>query len=306
MKISGFTDEVSSKLDIQIGLLHDLNRRFMCPRGVNGKNIADYTAEEFEREVKPVLVQNGISFSSIGSPIGKVAIDDEDGYRKQLAQLKELVKIAQSVGCKYIRIFSFFVKPDCDYEQAFPIVVGKLRGFLEVVRGSGVKLIHENEKHIFGDVPERVAALYEAIDDPDFQLCYDASNFIQCGCDPWKAYLAQRDRTVYYHMKDCTDGVEVPLGSGQGHIRDILFDLAKRGYDGFLTLEPHTFKYALMKIPVYLLPPVGKLKTLRRVYKQIDAHMGVAAFKAVGRREVYVKQHENLVKILDDAGVKYE
>ena len=111
-----------------------------------------------------------------------------------------------------------------------------------------------------GDVPERVAALYEAIDDPDFQLCYDASNFIQCGCDSWKAYLAQRDRTGYYHMKDCTDGVEVPLGSGQGHIRDILFDLAKRGYDGFLTLEPHTFKYALMKIPVYLLPPVGKLK----------------------------------------------
>ena len=306
MKISGFTDEVSSKLDVQIGVLHELNRHFMCPRGINGKNISEYTAEEFARDVKPVLDREGIKISSIGSPIGKVAIDDEDGYARQLAQLKELVKIAQMTGCGYIRIFSFFVKPDCDYSAMLPVVVGKLRGFLDVVRGSGVKLLHENEKHIFADVPERVAAVYEEINDPDFVLCYDASNFIQCGCDPWQAYLAQRDRTVYYHLKDCTDGVEVPLGTGQGHIREILFDLTARGYDGFLTLEPHTFKYALMKIPVYLLPPAGKLKTLRRVYRQIDKEMGVSAFKSVSRKDVYLKQHENIVKILEEAGAKYE
>ena len=63
MKISGFTDEVSSKLDVQIGVLHELNRHFMCPRGINGKNISEYTAEEFARDVKPVLDREGINNS---------------------------------------------------------------------------------------------------------------------------------------------------------------------------------------------------------------------------------------------------
>lgn len=306
MKISGFTDEVSSSLDEQIAVLHGLGRHYMCPRGINGKNISDYTAQEFESEIKPVLQREKISFSSIGSPIGKIGLYDDKAYARQCEQLAELVKIARSMGCGYIRIFSFFVEPDGNYDEYFPVAVKKLKGFLDIAKGSGVKLMHENEKRIFGDVPERVKALYDAIGDPDFVLCYDASNYIQCGCDPWKAYEALRDYTVYYHMKDCTEGVEVPLGTGQGRIKDIIGDLAARGYDGFLTLEPHTFKYALLKIPVYLLPPVGKIAKLRRIYRQVDAHMGVGAFQRVGRKEVYIRQHDNLVAMLKEAGVSYE
>ena len=46
--ISGFYDEISSALITQIAVLHELGETYMCPRNVDGKNIADYTFEEFK------------------------------------------------------------------------------------------------------------------------------------------------------------------------------------------------------------------------------------------------------------------
>ena len=87
----------------------------MCPRVVDGKNIADYTAEEFAANIKPRLDAAGIKFSSIGSPIGKIGLYDDAAYEAQLAKLEELVKICKLMDCKYIRMFSFRVKQGGDY-----------------------------------------------------------------------------------------------------------------------------------------------------------------------------------------------
>ena len=84
--ISGFYDEISSALSTQIAILHELGETYMCPRNVDGKNIADYTFEEFKEKIFPVLKKEGVKFSSIGSPIGKVGIDDEEGFEKQKKQ----------------------------------------------------------------------------------------------------------------------------------------------------------------------------------------------------------------------------
>ncbi|MDE7373639.1 MAG: hypothetical protein K2N18_06215 [Clostridia bacterium] len=105
--ISGFYDEINSNLSTQIATIKELGESYLCPRNLDGKNIADFTFEEFKENVYPVLSKEGIKFSSIGSPIGKVGIDDEEGFAKQKKQLAELVKIAQLMECKYIRIFSF-------------------------------------------------------------------------------------------------------------------------------------------------------------------------------------------------------
>ena len=168
--ISGFYDEISSNLNTQIAEIKELGESYLCPRSINGKNIADYTAEEFKRDIKPILDENGIKFSSIGSPIGKVSIDDDAEFEKQKAQLKELVEIARMMDCKYIRAFSFFYG-DKDPESCFDTVLAKTKQFVEIVKGSGVKFMHENEKKIYGDVPERVMKLYNAINDEDFVLC---------------------------------------------------------------------------------------------------------------------------------------
>ena len=78
IKISGFYDEVSSNLDEQIKLIKEFGESYLCPRVVDGKNIANYTAQEFQSVIKPRLDNAGIKFSSIGSPIGKIGLYDDE------------------------------------------------------------------------------------------------------------------------------------------------------------------------------------------------------------------------------------
>ena len=44
--ISGFSDEISSDIDVQFTALNKMGIKFFEPRGVNGKNISSLTDEE--------------------------------------------------------------------------------------------------------------------------------------------------------------------------------------------------------------------------------------------------------------------
>lgn len=306
--ISGFYDEISSDLQTQIDVVKELSEGYMCPRSINGKNISAYSVEEFERDIKPLLDNSGIRFSSIGSPIGKIGLYDDEAFESQKKKLANLIKIAQLMDCKYIRVFSFFVNKKGDYSEYFPVVVKKLKEFIKIAEGSGVVLLHENEKKIYGDTPERCLQLAKELFCDSFKLAFDSSNYIQCKCEPYAAYEMLKDYTVYYHVKDCSpEGVEVPLGMGDGRYPEILADLVKRGYEGFITMEPHTLKYALTKrlfffLPIaYLIPPI---RYYRRVFKRIDKNLGKGRLQSVGRKEIFVVQYTALKKMLADIEAK--
>ena len=303
--ISGFYDEVSTSLDAQIALVNELGEQYICPRIVDGKNIADYTVEEFAEKIKPRLDKYGIKFSSIGSPIGKIDISDQVAYEKQLKQLEELVKICALMDCKYIRMFSFFMPKDCDPAKYRDAVIEKLKGYLKVVEGTDVVLLHENEKEIYGDVYERCLDLYHTINHPQFKLIYDASNYIQVGCNPNEAYDAVKDYVVYYHMKDCDAAtkVEVPLGLGDTYYGAIFADLEARGFEGFMTLEPHTAKYAIGRRIFGFLPFLKFVKPdFYKGFKLIDKKLGYSLFKKVTLKDVFVLQYNNLKNFLQKAG----
>ena len=300
VRISGFYDEVSSDLETQLKLMKKLGESYICPRGVNGRNISSYTAAEFERDIKPVLDSYGAKFSSIGSPIGKIGLYDDEAYERQKKQLEELIGICKLMDCRYIRMFSFHVDPKGDYSEYRPVVMKKLKGFAEVAAGSGVTLLHENEKKIYGDISSRCLEIYEELGGDGFELAFDASNYIQCDVDPKAAFDALKDYVVYYHVKDCSPyKVEVPVGLGEGHYDYIVGELKRRGYEGFMTLEPHTFKYALLKPIVNFIPFAGlAMKNYFKAFRLIDKKMNRSYFACASRKEVFLWQHANLTKLL--------
>lgn len=308
-KISGFYDEASFDLDEQINIIKVLGEEYLCPRKIGKKAITELTFEEFKESIYPKLKENNIKFSSIGSSLGKININDEQGYQKQLLQLQELIRICKLMDCKYIRIFSFFGAID-EPEKYFEQVVAKLKGFLDIAKGSGVILLHENEKKVYGDIPERVLSLYNALKDDGLQLVYDASNFIQCDTDPLQAYNQLKEYVVYYHIKDCDkrSKIEVPVGLGDGAYSEIFDDLAKRNYTGFMTLEPHTAKYALLKIPVYLISWIGggKIKKIAQTFRNIDTYLGKSSFQKVSRRDVFLAQYYGLVNLISEVNKNEE
>lgn len=241
INISGFSDEISDNLDEQLAKVKSLGMNYISLRGIDGRNISDYSLEEFTQKVLPRLNNANIKVSSIGSPIGKVFIDDNEGFTKQLKQLETICKIANVLDCKYIRIFSFFIKKGEDYDNYEIQVIDKIKLFADIAEKYNVILLHENEKDIFGDIARRCKTIFDKVGSKYFQGIFDFANFVQCDEDTKVAYELLKENILYYHIKDASYAVSynVLCGTGDGNIATILKDVIQNGYTGFMTLEPH-------------------------------------------------------------------
>lgn len=268
-KISGFCDEASSDIVTQFETISRLGVEFYEPRIVNGKNISSLNEEE-TAELCAIMENYGITASSIGSPIGK--IKPEDDFEAHFDLFKNTVRVAKAIGAKYIRMFSFYLPVGEDYDTYTDFVVEKLTRMVKYAEQEGVILLHENEKGIYGNIARRCKVLFEKIQSPNFRAVFDFSNFIECDQETMEAYEMLKPYIEYIHIKDNKKGVGVlPAGMGDGKIEEILRDLYKNGFDGYLSLEPHLFKYAVPEDASELVKsfPEEKQKTYAIAYEAL-------------------------------------
>jgi sugar phosphate isomerase/epimerase len=112
----------------------------------------------------------------------------------------------------------------------------------EIAWDRGLVLAHENEKEIYGDLPQRCADLIASVGSPALRATFDAANFVQCGVAPHtEAYPLIRPYLVYLQVKDAmaATGEVVPAGEGDGQVRETLAALTGSGFEGYVSLEPH-------------------------------------------------------------------
>ena len=247
--ISGFADEIDPQLDVQLKVVKDLGMEYICFRAADGKGVAEYTLDEVKERILPRLNAAGVKVSSLGSPIGKIDIDDDAAYEKQLQQLDTLCQICNLLDCKYIRMFSFWMlnkNPDEWKDE----VLKKLRGFAEIAAKYDVILIHENEKDIYGDTAARCKVILDELASPNFKAAFDFANFVQCGENTLECWELLKEHVVYIHIKDAVAGKNenVVCATGDGQIPEILRKAIREdGYEGFLTLEPHLVLFATLQ-----------------------------------------------------------
>ena len=238
-KFSGFSDEISAAIDVQFQVLNKLGISYFEARGIDGKNISLLSDEEVQ-ELKAKMNRYGIKVSSIGSPIGKVML--EEAFEEHFELFKRVVKIAKDLEAKYIRIFSFFHNGGADWTtEERKEVCERLRKMITYAKENDVVLLHENEKDVYGDTADRCADLMKELYCENFKAVFDLANFVQCGQDTKYSYELLKDYIGYMHIKDACliDGKVVPAGSGDGNVEYVLKQLFDNGYDGFLSLEPH-------------------------------------------------------------------
>ena len=241
--ISGFADEIAPELDKQMTALKKLGIGFAELRGIDGKNVSDYTAEKM-KTVKKRLDKGGIRVSSIGSPIGKIGIDDDfDAHMKKLENTIELAKILETEN---IRVFSFYIPNGETAEKYRDEVLRRMEKMTAAAKRAGVRLLHENEKGIYGDTAKRCADILESVGSDSLAAVFDPANFVQCGQKTYPdAYKMLKPYITYMHIKDAkSDGSVVPAGSGCGEVEKIISALDAAGYEGFLSLEPHLADFA--------------------------------------------------------------
>ena len=229
-KLAAFADEASSQISEQIIAMKENGIDYLEIRGVDGQNISAITKEK-AKEVREKLDDAGLGVWSIGSPCGKIGILDD--FAPHLDNFKHCLELADVLGAKHFRMFSFYV-PDENPEKYTDEVLSRLDKFIDAAKGSGIVLCHENEKGIFGDVASRCEIIHKSF--PELKAVFDPANFVQCKQDTIEAWNILAPYVEYLHIKDAMpDRSVVPAGKGVGNLPYIL----ERYKGAVLTIEPH-------------------------------------------------------------------
>jgi sugar phosphate isomerase/epimerase len=237
--LSGFADEISPDPAEQLATLAAESITHLELRSSWSVNVADLDDGQVAR-LGTAFRQAGVTVSAIGSPIGKIGIADPVG--PELERLRRVAGVAAALGTPLVRVFSFFLPPADPPGRYRDEVIDRMGALAAVAAEHGVILAHENEKNIFGDIPQRCADIIETVASPALRATFDAANFVQCGVAPHtEAYPLIRPHLVYLQVKDAiaATGEVVPAGHGDGQVADTLAALHASGFAGYASLEPH-------------------------------------------------------------------
>lgn len=233
-QLSGFGDEIDADPNVQVAVLQSLGAGFIEVRSAWGTNVVDLSAEQLT-ELGSILRRRGMGVSAIASPIGKVDVTLPVDH--EVGRLGRAIDAAHALKARYIRIFSFYNAYD-----SRDAVLERMSALAALADRERVTLVHENEKDIYGDVPERILDIVESVGSPSLRVAWDNANFVQVGVRPFTdAYAPLRPYLEYLQVKDARadTGAVVPVGLGDGELIETLTALRDDGYAGFASLEPH-------------------------------------------------------------------
>lgn len=241
--LSAFGDEIVVDFEDQLRCLQALKVGWLDLRAAWGVGVL-HLDDEMVARVHHLCHAYGIRVACIGSPVGKSPIADP--LEIELANLARIFRIAERVGTRMIRVFSFYPPkgaPESGFDAYLDEAAGRLRRMAELAKRDGFRLVLENEKGIVGDTVARCHALLTAVGPADLGFAWDTANFIQVG----ETRLVERGWPLlgpaieHVHVKDAfLDSHKVCVaGAGDGQVRELLAALRDRPYRGFLALEPH-------------------------------------------------------------------
>ncbi|AWB65396.1 sugar phosphate isomerase/epimerase [Saccharobesus litoralis] len=289
MYLTGFADEASQDLDLQIKATKALGWNAIESRNINGKNIHDLTEEDFEIAVGK-LESAGVHINCFGSAIANWAKSVNDPFDITLAEVERAIPRMKRLGTKLIRIMSY---QRCEGQEQFAQErFARLREIVSLFHAHDLTPVHENCMNYGGMSWQHSLELIDNV--PGLKLIYDTGNspfmkdYAKGGDvwqDGWEFYNQVKPHVAYIHIKDTLnpkpgekETYTMP-GEGQGYVKEILADLQASGYDGGISIEPHLA--AIFHDPAALNTPNDK------------------------SYDLYVEYGQKLMKILADMGYQH-
>lgn len=237
--LSGFGDEVDPDPAVQAAVLLALGASHIEVRSAWGVNVSELDSAQVS-SLKAILNDRGLKVSAVASPIGKVPVNLPVG--QELERLARVIDVAKILDTQFIRIFSFYPAEGQSQADIREEVLTRMAALAAAAEDAGVVLLHENEKGIYGDTPERVLDIMESVNSPALRVAWDNANFVQVGVKPYTdGYAMLRPYLEYFQIKDALlgSGKVVPAGEGDGELDATIAALRADGFSGFASLEPH-------------------------------------------------------------------
>src|SRR5947208_8014769 len=151
--LSAFADEISPDPEQQVDALEKCGVRHIELRSILKTNVLDLTDLQVQ-ELKKLLDKRGFRLSAIGSPIGKIKLDQP--FDPHLQRFRRAIELCKIFATNNIRIFSYYLPEGEPWSKWRQEVVTRLQRQTDLAEAAGVRLVHENEHAIYGDDPERV------------------------------------------------------------------------------------------------------------------------------------------------------
>lgn len=237
--LSGFADEISPELEVQISTLQRLGVGGIDVRGLDGLNVLQLSAERLA-DLKEAAESAGIRIQCVGSPVNKVPVSAQN-RKNEIAKLAKSIEAAKILGTERIRIFTPETGAGDDDEAGWPEVKSWMGEMAEMARDADLMLIHENDARFFGAFPNNCRRLLDEFGGPYFKAIYDFSNAVLIGFPTrvWFPWILPHLDTL--HIKDSIEATQqiVPAGEGEGDMVETMRYLIGQNWVGTLTLEPH-------------------------------------------------------------------
>lgn len=254
-RLGVLTDEVSERFEEALDWIAAQRLKHVELRVIDGVNVAELS-DEAAREVRRKVESRGLFVSALASPLFKCALDPtrevasgdtfgqkEESVEAHFAKLDRVIHLAELLGTKRIRIFSFWREKEP--ERYTDDIVRHLRRAAAVAEERGVQLLLENEPSCNGGFADEVAGIVKGVDSPGLRGLWDPGNEAYGGREAFPAgYRFMKEALSHVHLKDAyvrEDGSSrcVPLGSGSVPVIAQLKALIEDGYDGWFTIETH-------------------------------------------------------------------
>lgn len=253
MFLTGFADEASSKLELQIKATKELGWSHIESRRIDDSDLASIDDAGFDK-VCGLLEDNNIKINCFGSRIANWSSQITDPFEQTTNQIKNCIPRMQKLGCNMVRIMSYAVLKDNDPEdQMEEERFRRVREIKKMFDDSGIIPVHENCMNYGGMGWNYTLRLIENV--PGLRLVFDTGNPVFTDDrskkppypkqSAWEFYQKVKDHIEYIHIKDGIWNKEEEkttytyAGDGQGNVKEIVADLLKTNYDGGISMEPH-------------------------------------------------------------------
>ncbi|HBE69393.1 MAG TPA: hypothetical protein DDW52_14700 [Planctomycetaceae bacterium] len=229
--LSGFADEASATKSAEqqfaamaaAGLQHYSIRFIDIGSGI--KNAMALTKSEL-KAVARLQSEFGLEVATIGSPIGKAKLlDVDDGTKNAYTPFKKYLSkdvqhacdVANALGTKLLRGFSFYHPVGTEPEEHLPQVVDQLGQIADKCEREGVVFGLEVEANLVGQTGKLLAQIHKEVKHPNLVLIFDGANLVCQGMTPdevFDEYAAMKPGLGWIHVKDYRH-------SGTGRIKHI-------------------------------------------------------------------------------------
>ncbi|MCX7992220.1 MAG: sugar phosphate isomerase/epimerase [Fimbriimonadales bacterium] len=253
MKLSVITDEVADDLQTALQIARAFDIDAVELRTLWGVNLA-LADDDLLRRAKALLNDYGLRVCSLATPVfktdlfgaterGPLHAAQEADLAAQIPLLQRCLEVAAFFDAPLIRIFAFWRAGELTPEREAQILHWLERALPHAERAD-IKLGLENEHSCQVGTGAELAQVLSHINSPYLVGVWDPGNAFVLGEAAQVGYAAAQPYVAHIHIKD---GVRQPDGSvqwvivGQGEIgyKEHFQQIARSGYQGYLSLETH-------------------------------------------------------------------